>query len=449
MAKVFPFRPVTYSALKDLSSVVAPPYDVLDAASKSRLVGMNPKNIVSVDLPHTPAKELGPKQAYDAAATLLDSWLTDGTLTRAALPTMFVYRQTFKSEDGSRTLKRTGMACCVETVPFGPRKGGGVLPHEETFSGPKQDRLALMNATKTQLSPIFGLHADDQRKATALLSRVIAKRKQPDRTAKTEDGTLHELWQVQDSATLREYEEALAAEDVFIADGHHRYNTALNYLSALESAGSVEANHPARRCMMVLIGMSDPGLEIRPTHRVLGGMKSYSFDAFIKASSDVIRFEPIAGDLTALHTALQATDGMGERRFGLWDFASGRGMLAVPAQEDPLAADFPVKPRAWRDLTVAFCQYIIVERVCQGALNGGEPVKWAFPHTIREVEEIGSGAETGAGGGKNFAQLAVIVRPTPLEAVKQVSRANELMPQKSTFFYPKLATGLFMHSLKS
>jgi uncharacterized protein (DUF1015 family) len=449
MAKVFPFRPVTYSAIKDLSTVVAPPYDVLDGAAKSRLIAANPKNIVSVDLPHTPAKELGPKEAYDAAAKLWESWLKDGTLTRAALPTMFVYRQTFKSEDGTRTFKRTGMACCVETVPFGPRKGGGVLPHEETFSGPKQDRLALMTATDTQLSPIFGLHADDQRKATELLSRVIAKRKQPDRTAKTADGTLHELWQVQDSATLREYEEALSAEDIFIADGHHRYNTSLNYLSALESSGAIAPNHPARRCMMVLIGMSDPGLEIRPTHRVLGGMKSYSFDAFIKASADVIRCEPIAGDLHALGAALESASGMGERRFGLWDFASRRGMLAIPAQDDSLAVRFPDKPEAWRDLTVAFCQYVIVERVCQGALNGGEPVKWAFPHTIREVEEIGSGAETGAGGGKNFAQLAVIVRPTPLDAVKKVSRANELMPQKSTFFYPKLATGLFMHSLKA
>jgi uncharacterized protein (DUF1015 family) len=113
-----------------------------------------------------------------------------------------------------------------------------------------------------------------------------------------------------------------------------------------------------------------------------------------------------------------------------------------------LVSRFGDKPKAWRDLTVAFCQYVIVEQICQGKLNDGEPVKWAFPHTIREVEEIGSGQETGAGGGKNFAQLAVIVRPTPLAAVRDVSRANQLMPQKSTFFYPKLATGLFMNALE-
>jgi hypothetical protein len=148
-----------------------------------------------------------------------------------------------------------------------------------------------------------------------------------------------------------------------------------------------------------------------------------------------------------LDAALATRSDLGEERFALWDFASKRGYLAQPAKPDMLAARFPEKPQAWRELSVAFCQYVIVEQMCQGKLNGGQPVKWAFPHTIPEVEAIGSGEETGAGGGKGFAQLAVIVRPTPLSAVRDVSRANQLMPQKSTFFYPKLATGLFVHAL--
>jgi hypothetical protein len=133
---------------------------------------------------------------------------------------------------------------------------------------------------------------------------------------------------------------------------------------------------------------------------------------------------------------------------GLYDFATKRCFTATFAKKDPLAARFPEKPKAWRDLDVALIQYVIVEQICQPKLNGGEAVKWAFPHTIKEVEEIGAGGETGAGGGKNFAQLAVIVRSTPLQAVRDVSRANQLMPQKSTFFYPKLATGLFLNPLE-
>jgi uncharacterized protein (DUF1015 family) len=342
------------------------------------------------------------------------------------------------------------MCACVDVVPFGPRAGGGILPHEETFSGPKEDRMALMKATRTQLSPIFGLHADEKGLATKLLHSVMASRA-PDMTATMRgagaDNVLHEVWTITDGPTIKAYQDALASEDIFIADGHHRYTTQINYLKALEAAGSVAADHPARRSMMVLVGMSDPGLVIWPTHRVLGGMASYSMDAFLKASSGDIRTEPVAGGLAELEHALNNLSGMGEMRFGLWDFKQKRGMVAMPAFPDPLKNRFPEKPIAWRELVVAYCQYVLVEKLCQGAMNGNQPVKWAFPHTIKEVEEIGSGAETGAGGGAGFAQLAVIVRPTPLQAVKDVSRANQLMPQKSTFFYPKLATGLWMNPL--
>lgn len=356
---------------------------------------------------------------------------------------MFAYRQSFLSANGTSKVQRTGMCCTIESVPFGPRAGGGVLPHEETFSGPKEDRMALMNATRTQLSPIFGLHADERGQATAVLSSISSSRP-PDFTATTQDRTLHEVWIVRDEAAIRSYQQALSGEDVFIADGHHRYTTGLNYLKALDASSVVPSDHPARRCMIVLVGMRDPGLVIWPTHRVLGGMKHYSLDAFLKAAEGVIRSERFVGHLAALDTAL-ATRPPGT--FGLWDFASKQGFLATPAQPDALAPRFPEKPRAWRDLTVAFVQYALVEQICQAKLNDAQPVKWAFPHTVTEVEEIGSGTETGAGGGKGFAQLGVIVKPTPLDAVRDVSRANQLMPQKSTFFYPKLATGLFIHPL--
>lgn len=302
--------------------------------------------------------------------------------------------------------------------------------------------MALMKATRAQLSPIFGLHQDEHGTATALLKSITSSRG-PDSTATTDDGTLHEIWTVDDAATIKAYADALAGEDVFIADGHHRYNTALNYLRGLESQGAVPDDHPARRCMIVLVGMSDPGLVIWPTHRILGGMAGYSFDAFQKAAAAHLKIEPVAGDLHALNAALERAPAGG---LGLWDFATGRGFIAAPTTADPLKDRFGSKPEAWRTLDVAICQYLIVEGIAQPALNNGQPVKWAFPHTIEEVAEIGAGKEKGSGGGTAFApQLGVIVRPTPLEAVRAVSRAGELMPQKSTFFYPKLATGLFVN----
>ena len=445
MPPVFPFSAVQFQA-GDVSALVAPPYDVLDAAGKQALLAKDPRNIVAIDLPHTPAKELGPPAAYETAAGTYHALLKNGSLSKQP-PAMFAYRQTFTSEAG-KSFQRSGMACTVETVPFGPRPGGGILPHEETFSGPKEDRFALMKATKAQLSPIFGLFADEQGLATRLLHKVMVSGK-PTMTARTDDGVLHEVWPISDSPTVKGYQDALAGQDVFIADGHHRYTTGLNYLKQLESQGPVPASHPARRCMMVLVGMSDPGLVIWPTHRVLGGMKDYSIEAFLKAAAGVMTAKPAGGDLAAIESVMAAEAKSHRTVLGLQDVASGRCFTATFDQPDPLRARFPAKPQAWRELDVALIQYAIVEQICQPRLNGGRPIQWAFPHTIREVQQIGRGAETGAGGGKAFAaQLAIIVRPTPLAAVRAVSAANELMPQKSTFFYPKLATGLWVNPLE-
>lgn len=445
--------------MMDLSSAVAPPYDVLDARSKQALLSKDQHNIVRIDLPHTPAKELGPPSAYEQAGETYREWLRKGILGQRPEPVMFAYRQTFRSAasaaDGpiGKSYRRCGMCCTVETVPFGPREGGGILPHEETFSGPKEDRMALMKATRAQLSPIFGLFADESGTATRLVHDVMASR-EPDLKATTADpggGILHEVWTINDGPTIEAYQKSLAGEDIFIADGHHRYTTGLNYLKELEANGRLPTDHPARRCMMVLVGMSDPGLVIWPTHRVLGGMRDYTIDKLVKAAQEAgFEVRPLGSDLTQVEPALHDESQAGARNvLGFYDYESRSCFIATLKVRDPLAERFPSKPREWRGLDVAIIQYLLVEQICQPKLNAGDSVRWAFPHTIDEVIQIGLGRETGAGGGSSFkAQLAVIVRPTPLDAVKAVSRANELMPQKSTFFYPKLATGLFINSLE-
>lgn len=447
MPEVFAFNAVQFhGGGGDLSALVAPPYDVLDAEGKAALVAKNADNIVAIDLPHVPAKELGPPKAYQDAAARYRGALESGVLARRATPAMFAYRQSF--EFAGKKYKRCGMACGLETRPFGAREGGGVLPHEQTFGGPKEDRMALMRATACQTSPIFGLHADEQGLATELVHRVMGERS-PDATADLGDGVAHEVWAIDDDATIKAYRDALAGEDVFIADGHHRYTTALNYLRALEEQGEVAADHPARRTMFVLVGMSDPGLAIGPTHRVLGGMSGYSVDAFLDAAGGYFNSEAVDNDPRKFDQQIASLAEREKRNvFGVYDFATGLCYAIWPASPDPLEDEFPDKPLAWRTLDVAIVQHLIVEQICQPELNGGEAVKWAFPHSIDEMLAIGRGQETGSaiqGGGK--AQLGLVVRPTPLEAVREISRAGELMPQKSTFFYPKLATGLFLNPL--
>ncbi len=450
MPHVFPFSPLQFAAGRgDVSAMIAPPYDVLDEKDKAALLAGDGHNIVAVDLPHVPPKELGPKEAYATAAATLARWIETRVLSKQDAPAIFAYRQKF--EFLGKPYERCGMACTVETLPFGPRSGGGVLPHEQTFSGPKEDRFALMTATKTQLSPIFGLHADETGHATSL-TRKLMDGSPPDMTGTTSDGVWHEVWTITGADSIAAYGESLAGEDVFIADGHHRYTTGLNYLAALEAEGEVAADHPARRCMMVLVSMSDPGLAIGPTHRVLGGMADYSIEKFIEAAQHDLAIKEVAAnprtDPAAIENAIErASAGVGHNALGLIDFASGRCFVATTHKPDALKGAFPKKPPAWRTLDVAVIQHLIVEKICQPKLNAGKPVKWAFPHSVEEVMAIGSGKETGAGGGSGFAQLAVIVRPTPLDAVREISRANELMPQKSTYFYPKLATGLFVNPL--
>ncbi len=446
MPQIHPLHAYQYNNGRgDVSRKVAPPYDVLDAAAKQSLLQTDADNIVAIDLPHVPAKELGPPAAYNAAADHLKALIDNHTVTRRDTPAIFAYIQTF--DFMGQTYRRCGVACNVDTVPFGPREGGGILPHEHTFSGPKEDRLALMKATATQLSPIFGLHPDESGRATAFIQRVTESRS-PDMTADLGDGVKHEVWTIDEPGDIAAYRDALDDEDIFIADGHHRYNTALNYIEWLESQGDVPADHPARQTMMVLVGMSDPGLAIGPTHRVLGGMKNYSIDKFLEASQGLLNVEAVENDPQNFDEAIEHIAARESTSvFGVMDFATGLCFCAWPAVDDPLEVQFPDKPEAWRRLDVAIIQHLIVEEICQPQLNDGEPITWAFPHAIDEVLAIGKGKETGSGGGSGFAQIAIIVKPTPLDAVRKVSQEGEVMPQKSTFFYPKLATGLFLNPL--
>lgn len=445
MPAIFPFRAVQYQGGRgDVSALIAPPYDVLDASAKQALLANDPRNVVAIDLPHTPAKDAGPPRVYQQAAATFRQWLREGVLSVRPQPAMFVYRQTFTSR--GRASQRTGLACTVEVAPFGPRAGGGILPHEETFAGPKADRLALLRATHAQFSPVFGLYPDDDGAGTRLLATLIA-RTMPEMTARTPDGIVHEVWTISAPGDLRACQEILAGKDVFIADGHHRYTTAINYLTEQEQQRAVPADDPARRCLMVLVAMSDPGLVIWPTHRVLGGMRAYTLGEFLAAMASHFHVRQAGPTLAGAAEALDDAGPANPPTIGLYDYDSRTGYVATARQHDPLAPRFPDRPAAWRTLDVAIVQHLVIEDICQSRLNGGVPPRWAFPHTLEEILRLGTGEETGAGGGFT-PQLAVLVRPTPLAAIRAVCAAGQLMPQKSTFFYPKLATGLFIHPLR-
>lgn len=412
MIELRPFRAIHYNASRDpdLSSLVAPPYDVLDQSDKDALLAKSSRNIVAVDLPFIPPKSAGPPEVYTKAAALLKSWLDDGTLMRDAQPALYVYHQSFKHEGRSYT--RRMFFALLRLTPFSE---GDILPHEETFGGPKEDRLALMKATACNLSPIFGLYSDPKGQVDALFSQHVARN--PDILA-TLDDVENRLWIVPDAGIAKSAASLMAARKVFIADGHHRYGTALLYRDWLTGRqGSLAPDHPANFVLFVLASMDDPGCLILPYNRVLSSTR---IDDVLRAWQGLV--EPAAegaADLVLYEGASQRTTGV---RF---------------TQRQKLDQLAPEKSAAWRQLDVAYLHKALIE----GALHASPAGKTTKVGYVKSADAARSASRDDKG-------VALLLRATPMAQLRAVSEAGDLMPQKSTFFFPKLITGLTINVLE-
>ncbi|MEE8170745.1 MAG: DUF1015 domain-containing protein, partial [Phycisphaerae bacterium] len=278
MAQIRPFRAIRYPD-RDISNRIAPPYDVLDRADKQALLARNDRNIVAIDLPHVPPKQAGPPETYEHAAMLLRQWLADGALRQDEHPALYVYHQTFAH--GGRTYTRRKFFARLRIEEFG---AGSVYPHEQTFGGPKADRLMLTRATRCNLSPIFTLFPDETNDVAGAFETAI--KREPD-AAGTLDGVESRLWAVTDAAVIDRVCGLLADRSVFIADGHHRYGTAVMYRDELaKSQGGLPDDHPANFVLCVLAGMEEPGLLILPTHRVVCDLPDASSALLAEALAD-------------------------------------------------------------------------------------------------------------------------------------------------------------------
>ncbi|HAI11745.1 MAG TPA: hypothetical protein DCM28_08570 [Phycisphaerales bacterium] len=428
MPKIHPIAAIEYNfnEIKDLSSLIAPPYDVLDECSKQALLDRNPNNIVKVDLPHLPPKTVGPDETYLQSAEVFKQWIDSGVLRKRTTPAIYVYQQTY-TVSGTE-YKRRGLIANVQLQDFGPGENGngGIFPHEQTFSAPKEDRLKLMKATQAQLSPIFGLFADQAGNVQPLLDKVADAGNPTFTATTTNDGVFHEVWVIEKGSDISKFQDALGPCDTFIADGHHRYGTALNYR---EDMGPFAEGHTGNQCLFVLVALSDPGCIVLPTHRVLGGMKDYSFEKFAAASAGKLVIKPFDGTMEELEAALPDA---GPHAMGLYDPKAGLH-IATTVDTDPLKESHGNMSDAWRQLDVAVLQHLIVEGICEPTFCDGSKATWKFPHDLKETKTITDSESY---------DLGVIMQATPIESIGDVCSSGELMPQKSTFFYPKLATGL-------
>lgn len=433
MAQIRPFTGVRFARKNgtDISQLIAPPYDVLSEQDRANLQAKDAHNIVNVDLPHVPPKSAGPDEVYDKANINLQSWLKTGVLQRDRRPCLYPYTQTY--EHGGRSFHRRGVIALVRLSPFGE---GQVVPHEKTHAGAIEDRMKLMQYTGMQLSPIFGLFGDQRNEITGMLYHDLGK---PEFSA-TLDGVKNDLWSVTDGEVENRAIDWLKHKPVYIADGHHRYTTALQYQKMVEQehGGSLPPAHPANFCMFVLVGMQDDGLLILPTHRLIGGLTSFNIDAL--ASKFGGTFEIVRTSFTAdrLADALVALDREPPHTFVLYDGAS-KAAYNLRLKNPEILKDFePKQSEAWRRLDVAILQRYILDEILAPHFGAKELTK-GYTHDAATL--------AGQVDGTTY-QLALMLRPTPLHALEELGKHGEVMPQKSTFFFPKLATGMVLYPLR-
>jgi uncharacterized protein (DUF1015 family) len=433
LAQIRPFAGIRYGkSFADVSDVIAPPYDVLDDAQKSALQAKHPNNIVTVDLPWMPPKTVGPDEAYEKANTTLQAWLSSGVLHRDARRALYPYAQTYTY--AGRSFNRQGFICLVRLTPFGE----DIIPHEKTYKGPIEDRMKLMRATGMQLSPIFGLFNDPRGKVTELLYANAGRPQQ----SGTLDGVKHNLWSVIDAELEIQIVDLMRDRKIYIADGHHRYTTALGYQHERIVANGnkpLPPNDPANWCMFVLVGMQEDGLLILPTHRLIGNIGDFDLQIFKNAIKQHFDIEETNLKPEQWDDIAQTDTSRAAHEFALYIGATRRLYRMRLKDVDVLKNLEPNQSEAWRRLDVAVLQRYLLDEVLQP--------EFAKPNELTRGYTADASTIAKDVDGKKY-QIALMLRPTPLPALEELGKHGEVMPQKSTYFYPKLATGMVINPLR-
>jgi uncharacterized protein (DUF1015 family) len=417
MAEVQPLRALHYDlrAVGSLDAVTAPPYDVIDDAMRAELVGKSPFNVVEVDLPQAP----GGDDPYLHAQTTFEAWRQQGIVKHDRQPALWPATQDYTTPDGDRRTRR-GFLCRVRVEEYGP---GRIRPHERTQPGPKEDRLNLTRATRANLSPIFSLYPDPDGAAWRALEPSTANA--PFGSATDADGTTTTIWRCADEEAVAAVRTALEGAELLIADGHHRYETARVYA---EEVGG-EGEH--RYTLMFLCSMSDPGLTVLPTHRLLTSLDGGEA-ALRQAIDDNFEVRAVERDEAA------PPDGDGPIEFGFVDGTqAARLTLRDPATADRVLAG---KPDPYRRLDTALLEGLILKEalgMTEDDIARQAGVTYA-KSTRAALDAVAHGA----------AQAAFLLRATPVGQVQEVAATGESMPPKSTFFHPKVPTGLVFNPLE-
>jgi uncharacterized protein (DUF1015 family) len=433
---VRPFRALRYApdAVPDLASVVAPPYDVIGPDEVRKLLARDPRNVVRLDLPIAePGDE--PDERYRRAARLISTWRSDGTLHRDPRPALYAYEQAYTIPGTSEERVRRGVFARVGLETFGP--DSGIRPHERTLAEPREDRYRLLRATGVNTSPIVGMYDDPTGRVPEWLAALPEKATVE---VTDDDGVQHRLWMVaEDPDLLEDISARIGAGPITLADGHHRYETALRYRDE-RMTGAVELDAPAwAEILMLLIEPVQGPITVLATHRVLQGLDPAAVERFLRELPELFEIEARV-DPTELAAAFRdptrARGGAG--RFGLW---TKQGGLVLRARRSSIGGSLPPGGRALRGLDVTFAEMAIERLAGIDADAVAEGARIAYTHDPAE-------AIAWVMSGQDGAAIALLLEPTPARDIVAVAAEGDVMPQKSTYIYPKALTGLVINPLE-
>jgi uncharacterized protein (DUF1015 family) len=421
VAVIRPFRAVTFSLESgpDVATHVAPPYDVVSPSQRAALLARDAHNVVALELPE------GDGDRYENGALTWADWRDNGVLTDDLTDAFYVLEQRF-TLDG-RPIVRRALIAAVDLEPF---SAGIVLPHERTLPKALSDRLALLRTTAANLSQVFGLYSDPAGVTDVLLD--TARLGPPLLRATDADGVESVVWAIRDEHRVHLLTSALAETRIFIADGHHRYTTALAYRDERRAAESPLGWRPYDSVMMALVNMDDPELVVLPTHRVADASGAFDEPAFLAGLERHFELTETADDPASVLSDLCA------RPLFVIRTRSGRTLVARVRDDVELTTAITAEATdAWKSLDVAVLQELVLD-----PLLGIHPDR---PETLDRLSFV-KGTED-ALAGADAHDVTFLLRPTRMDQLRAVSLAGELMPQKSTYFYPKLLSGLLMRDI--
>jgi uncharacterized protein (DUF1015 family) len=441
MASIVPFRGIRYAANRgrSLGQLLAPPYDLVSQEQRDELLRRSPHNIIHLTLGEDRPGDGPQANKYTRAAESWAAWAAQGVVKQDPTPSIYPLEQTFWAPDG-RNLRRRGFMAAVRLQEF---REGIIVPHEKTLVAPKADRLELIKAVRANLSPIFGIYRDEPGATVKALGAALDA--EPVAETDSDDGVHHRLWRTDAPEVVDALQRLLAEKRVFIADGHHRYETALVYRRMIAEANpGLPDDGGHHYILMFLCPMSDPGLVLFPTHRLIFGLKDLSLDRLLASLARYFTVETLPEDIRRAAGRAWAVSKLAEHGGKSTAFlmvtAEDQKARVLTLRDDVDVADAELpQSETLRALDVTVLHSIVLQHILGLSLRSQENQE-----NVTYVRDAGEAVNRVLSGEH---AVGFLLNPTPIWQVEAVGDAGLTMPQKSTFFSPRLQSGLVMRTI--